>query len=199
MSTLAPSNVSLIRVSPAILHRFSVDEYHQMIQAGVFGEDDPVELLEGWIVDKMPRTPPHDATIDVAVEVIGTALPREWRVRNQSGITLAESEPEPDLAVVLGPARRYTNNHPRPADIALIVEVAGSSLDHDRDVKGPIYAAAGIPVYWIVNLEEAAIEAYSNPTSAGYATRDDFALGTTVPLIIAGQLVCPISVQDLLA
>src|SRR4051812_40189587 len=89
------------------LRRFTVDEYHRMIRTGILTEDDPVELLEGWIVLKMPHNPPHDATVDQSREVLQAALPAGWRVRVQSAITLSDSEPEPDLVVVPGPAARY--------------------------------------------------------------------------------------------
>src|SRR5207249_5993402 len=116
---------------PFPVRRFTVDEYHQMIQTGILQEDDPVELLDGWIVSKMPRNPPHDATIDIAQEVFRSVLPAGWRLRVQSAITTDSSEPEPDLAIVRGPAERYLSNHPKPPDIAVVIEVADSSLAQD--------------------------------------------------------------------
>lgn len=97
------------------VRRFSVDEYHRMIQAGILTEDDAVELLEGWIVPKMPRNPPHDGTIQIADEVLRPRLPAGWQLRIQSALTMPDSEPEPDLVVVRGDARTYLNRHTRPA------------------------------------------------------------------------------------
>src|SRR5947208_2789285 len=127
---------------PPPSRRFSVEEFHRMIQAGVLDEDEPIELLDGLIVPKMVKNPRHDATVDAAREVIECRLPPGWRVRVQSAITTADSEPEPDLAVVLGPAARYRNNHPGPRDIALVIEVADSSLARDRDIKAALCARA---------------------------------------------------------
>src|SRR5436305_4096318 len=99
MTTLARPNWKTTQLPPAPVRRFTVDEYHRMIQTGILEEDDSVELLEGWIVLKMPRNPPHDVAIDLAREAIETRLPAGWRVRVQSAITTSDSEPEPDLAV----------------------------------------------------------------------------------------------------
>src|SRR2546423_11609672 len=116
---------------PFPVHRFTVDEYHRIIQAGVLTEDNPVELLEGWIVPKMPHNPPHDATIELVEESLQSKLPAGWRIRVQLAITTDDSEPEPDLAVVRGAARSRLTSHPGPQDIALLVEVSDSSLSHD--------------------------------------------------------------------
>src|SRR5438128_3370052 len=97
---------------PFPVRRFTVDEYHRMIQAGVLTENDRVELLEGWIVPKMPHNPPHDGTISLVLRRLCTSLPDDWIVRAQSAITLPDSETEPDLAVVRGPESRYLSRHP---------------------------------------------------------------------------------------
>src|SRR6266498_4470063 len=146
------------------LRRFSVDEYHRMIEIGILDETDRVELLDGYVVLKMPRNPPHDGTIDLVHEALASRLPGGWYARIQEAITLSESEPEPDLAVVRGTRRSYLTQHPGPADVGLLVEVADSSLDRDRNDKGPIYAQAGIPCYWIVNLVDRRIEVFTAPS-----------------------------------
>src|SRR5262245_40463855 len=120
---------SLIFPPPAYPMRpFTVAEYHQMIQAGILTEDDRVELLEGWIVPKMPHNPLHDGTIQVASEVITGHLPPSWRIRIQSVVTTGDSEPEPDLAIVRGDRLSYLTRHPGPADVGTIIEVADSTL-----------------------------------------------------------------------
>lgn len=165
-------------------------------------ENDPVELLEGWIVAKLPHKPSHDATIDQTDEILRGQLPAGWRIRIQSAITTDDSEPEPDLAVVLGPASRYAAYHPGPQDIALLIEVADSSLAHDRDVKGRLYARAGIAACWIVNLVDLQVEAYSEPSeptvNSGYRQHRTYPAGEVVPLIIGGQSVAAIAVRELL-
>src|SRR4051812_8247313 len=89
------------------VRRFTVAEYHQMIDANILREDDKVELLHGWIVPKMTRKPIHDAVLGIIDDAIRALLPKQWKVRVQSAITTADSEPEPDLAVVRGPLNRY--------------------------------------------------------------------------------------------
>ena len=173
-----------------------------MIQTGLLTEDDPVELLEGWLVPKMARNPPHDIALELAVEMIRPCLPSGWRIRVQSAITLSDSEPEPDVAVVCGPVRSHVSRHPGPAEVGLLVEVADSSLVHDRTEKGRVYARAGILVYWIVNLVDALVEVYTSPsgpaTTPGYGQRQDYRPGDLVPLVIGGQQVGQVAVQDLL-
>jgi Uma2 family endonuclease len=188
--------------SSYLLRRFSVDEYHRMIDIGVLTEEDPVELLEGWIVQKMARNPPHDGTIQLAGESLRALLPRGWLVRVQSGVTTTDSEPEPDLAVVPGPAGRFLDHHPGPAEIALIIEVADASLQRDREDKGRLYARAGIRCYWIINLVDRQVEVYTEPTRSKpqprYRQRRDYHVGDAVPLVVGKQAVGEIEVHDLL-
>src|SRR5271168_2093048 len=135
---------------PYPVWRFTVADYHRLIKAGGLTEDDPVELLEGWIVPKMPHNPLHDSTLDGAQDILRNLLPIGWRVRVQMAITTADSEPEPDLAVVRGPAERYRKRHPGPKDIAMLVEVSEATLRRDRVHKGRVYSKAGISIYWII-------------------------------------------------
>lgn len=173
-----------------------------MIQAGILTEDDRVELLEGWIVPKMPHNPPHDGTIQSAGEVISSHLPPGWRVRTQSVVTTSDSEPEPDLAIVRGDRRTYLSRHPGPADVGTVVEVSDTTLARDRDLKARIYARAGIGVYWIINLVDMQIEVYTDPTgpdpSPCYRQRQDFLISQSVPLVLDGQTVAQVRVRDLL-
>ena len=125
-----------------LLRRFSVDEYHQMVRTGILSEDEPVELLEGWIVFKMPRNPSHDLALEKADLAIRQRLPEGWRIRIQCAVTTDDSEPEPDMALVRGPLPSRAVSHPRPGEIAMLVEVAESSLDQDRTVKGRTFARA---------------------------------------------------------
>lgn len=189
-------------VPPLPVRKFTVDEYHQLIASGTLKSGDPYELLEGWIVAKMSRNAPHDVTLDLLNGLLRDALPRDLRVRVQSAVTLDESEPEPDIAVVQGPAQRYMIDHPTPADIRLIVEISESSLQHDRTTKVRIYARAGIPTFWIVNLVDRQIEVCSQPTGEEsrpeYHQRTDFQAGQSVPVAIDGVIVASIAVDDVL-
>ena len=208
LTALAPPPVAIPPALPPIVpplpvRRFTVDEYHRMIQAGILGEDDDVELLEGWIVPKMSKNPPHDTMISIIMmDVLTPRLPGGWHCRGQSAATTADSEPEPDIAVVRGPKRDYLVRHPGPSDLAMVVEVADSSLPRDRLEKVRIYARAAVPVYWIINLVDGQVEVYTDPTGpdAGpvYRTRHDYRPGDMVPFVVDGRELGPIPVQELL-
>jgi Uma2 family endonuclease len=182
--------------------RFSVAEYHKLIEIGILTEDDNLELLDGYLVHKMSRNPPHDAALQLIQETLPRLLPAGWCLRMQSAITLSRSEPEPDAAIVRGNARTYSTHHPGPADIGLVIEVADSTLDGDRIDKGRIYAEAGIACYWIVNLVDRQIEVYTLPSGAttapAFAQRQDHSLGDDVTLLLDAATVANIPVRELL-
>ncbi|MBL8793754.1 MAG: Uma2 family endonuclease [Planctomycetia bacterium] len=184
------------------MRRFTVAEYHQLIQLGVLTENDRVELLEGWLVHKMPHNPPHDGTIQVANESLIGRLPAGWKTRIQSSITTADSEPEPDITVVRGDARTYLLRHPGPSDIGTLIEVADSTLHLDRGDKARLYARAGIVIYWIINLVDRQVEVYTDPTGPDaaprYRQRQDYPETASVPLVLDGQQLTLIPVRDLL-
>jgi Uma2 family endonuclease len=186
----------------AYMRRFTVSEYDRMIDIGILTEEDPVELLEGWVTYKMPRTPRHDLRIELARRAIDRVLPDTWCSRDQKGIRLSESAPEPDVAVVLGPPVRYDDHHPGPSEIGLIVEVANTTLDLDRTTKCRIYAHDSIPSYWIINLIDQQVEVYTDPTgpgpSATYRQRKDYRSGDAVLLVLGGQTIGTLNVPDLL-
>jgi Uma2 family endonuclease len=197
------SEEALAGVSPEPVRRFTVAEYHEMIKAGILTDEDQVELLEGWIIPKMPRNPPHDAIIAVIHNrVLGPLLPAGWFCRGQSAVTTSDSEPEPDLAVIRGRERDYLRRHPGPKDMALVIEVADTSIRRDRTLKGRLYARAGVPVYWIVNLPGARLEVYSEPSgptdSPAYVQRKSYGRTRTVPLLLDGTVIAEIPVPDLL-
>jgi Uma2 family endonuclease len=183
---------------PFPVRRFTVDEYQRMAQAGILTKEDRVELLDGWITPKMTRNPPHDYYHDQVADALRQVLPKGWRIHEQKAITTADSQPEPAIAVVLGPNSRYQTRHPAPSDVGLVVEVSDSSLDYDREVKGPLYARAAIPVYWIVNLVEGIFEVYTNPEGDSYLQRQDFTKPNTVPVVLSGQSIGQISTAGLL-
>jgi Uma2 family endonuclease len=202
MSILTTTPWTSWQVPTLPVRPFTVDEYHRLVQIGMLAEDEPVELLEGWITPKMPRSPLHDSTVDLLADLIRPLLPPGWRVRTELAVTTSDSEPIPDLAVTLGPATRYRQTHPLPADVEVLIEVADSSLSRDRNEKARLYARASIATYWIVNLQDVQIEVYTDPTgpdaSAHYRRRQDFRSGDSVPLVIGGQQVGAIAVADLL-
>jgi Uma2 family endonuclease len=182
--------------------RFSVAEYHKLIEIGILTEDDNLELLEGYLVHKMSRNPPHDAALQLLQELLPRLLLAGWCLRMQSAITLSSSEPEPDGAVVRGNARSYSSRHPTPADIGVVIEVADATLAGDRIDKGRIYAQAGIACYWIVNLVDRQVEVYTAPSgpvaSPAYAQRQDLHSGDDIPLTLDGVVTASIPVRELL-
>lgn len=143
--------------------RFTVEQYHQMIDCGVLAEDAPVELLSGCLIQKMTKNPPHRLCTRLVREALDAIVPNGWYVETQEPITLSDSEPEPDLAIIQGNPRDYPDRHPNATEVALIIEVADSTLERDRTIKQTIYAAAGIPEYWIVNVRDRQIEIYRSP------------------------------------
>ncbi len=182
--------------------RFSVEQYHQMIRLGILTEDDPVELLEGWIIHKMPKNPPHRAATKLTRNALEEILPSGWYVDAQEPITLEDSEPEPDVVIVRGNTRDYLDRHPGSQDLALVVEIADSTLERDRTSKKRMYARAGIPVYWIVNLCERQLEVYTEPIDIAqqptYQQRQDYSLSDEVAVAIEGREVGRITVEDFL-
>lgn len=173
-----------------------------MAEANILSEEDNVELLEGWIVEKMTKNPRHESTIVRANLAFTDRLSREWLVRIQSAITLPDSEPEPDLIIAPGPPSRFDDRQPYAEDIALLVEVAESSLAYDRGVKLRVYARASIATYWIVNLIENVIEVHWDPTgpvdAPTYRHRQVFRTGDAVPFTVGGQQLAPIPAKDIL-
>jgi len=131
------------------LYRFSVEEYHRLVEAGGLFAGKRVELLEGMVVAKVTHNPPHDSTVQSIDELVAGLLPAGWCKRCQLAVTLTDSEPEPDLCVARGDRRTYRHRHPGPPDIGLVIEVADTSLAYDRVDKGRAYARAGIVEYWI--------------------------------------------------
>jgi Uma2 family endonuclease len=185
------------------MRKFTLDEYHEMIRTHILTEEDPVELLEGYLVLKMPRSPEHDAAIRKLDKRLQRLIPDTFTLSNQCAATLNnDSEPEPDFTIARGGESTYDTRHPGPADTALVIEVSASSLARDRTDKARIYARAGIPVYWIVNVIDRQIEVYTQPSgpceSPAYAKQDVFALGVSVPVVLDGNTAGTIAVSDVM-
>jgi Uma2 family endonuclease len=181
--------------------RLRVHQYHEMIRNGILTDDDPVEFLEGLLVLKMPKNPPHRITTQVTREALSQIVPSGWYVDDQEPITTKDSEPEPDVAIVQGDRRDYVDRHPYADEVALVVEVADTTLQRDRTSKKRLYARAGITIYWIINLVERQIEVYTKPLSNAeepdYQERTDFTLEAMIPVIINNQVIAEIKVQSL--
>ena len=151
----------------------TVEQYHGMLAAGILAEGEPIELLDGLLVRKsrgegMTIHPQHALVVKTLnILLVAPVGAMGCHVQVQSPVTLPPyDEPEPDLAFIKGLPEDFADHHPGPADIACIIEVAGTSLERDRTVKYRIYAAAGIPQYVIVNLLQSRVEVFEKPDPA---------------------------------
>jgi Uma2 family endonuclease len=173
-----------------------------MIEAGVFAEDEQVELLEGWLFHKMAKKATHSVSTRALRKKLEKLVPSEWEVDSQEPITTLDSEPEPDVSVVLAGVREIRKRHPKPKEVGLVVEVSEGTLARDRGMKKHIYARARIPNYWIVNLVDGQIEVYTDPTGPakrpGYRHDQIYLPGDSVPLILDGKAIAKIDVNDIL-
>ena len=147
---------------------WTVEDYHRMIEAGILTEGDKIELLDGRIVEMSPQTPLHAGTTQRSDRYLQHLLRDLAEIRVQLPITLATSEPEPDIAVVCIDPGAYGDHHPNSSEIFLLIEVSYSTLQIDRHEKAQIYARANIAEYWILDVVSRQAYIYRNPTSVGY-------------------------------
>ncbi len=145
---------------------FSVDDYYAMAEAGILSSDERVELLDGEIIAMAPIGSRHANCVGQLTDLM-SAVGQRAMVWVQNPVRLdTGSEPQPDLMLVR--RRGYSDAHPGPGDVLLLIEVADTTVDVDRDRKLPLYARAGIPEYWIVDLPEETVEVYTEPSGDGY-------------------------------
>ncbi|MBI2371725.1 MAG: Uma2 family endonuclease [Deltaproteobacteria bacterium] len=152
--------------------RLTVEDFHRMAQAGILTEDDRVELLDGELIEMTPIGSRHAGCVNRLNRAFAQRVGDRALVSVQNPIRIAEhSEPQPDMALLRPRADFYAQGHPEPQDVLLVVEVAETSLEVDREVKVPLYGKAGIPEVWLVDLAEGCVEVYRTPTPHGYAER----------------------------
>lgn len=145
------------------VHRVTVDFYHQLTALGLVKKQ--TELIRGVIVNKMSKSPLHVSISKRLAELLGRLIPASFSVRRDDPLTLADSEPEPDVAVVAGTDDKFWNSHPTTAE--LVVEIAVTSLNDDREMA-PIYAEAGVKEFWIVVVPKHEVEVYRSPEGGQY-------------------------------
>lgn len=183
------------------IHRLSVDQYHRMIAAGILRCGDPIELIEGWLIAKEQQSPPVACTIGCVDSVLRRQLPEGWSIRIRSSITTADSEPEPDVAVVRHTPDEYWTRHPGPKDTALVVEVTETMTQEERTMLGRMYARARIPQFWIVNAKQWIIEVNTKPQAGKpprYRERRLLTAADSVSLAIGTRLIGPLSAARML-
>ncbi|WP_017315860.1 Uma2 family endonuclease [Mastigocladopsis repens] len=173
-----------------ITAKWTIDEYHSMIAAGILG-DRKLELLKGEIVEMSPEGEPHAYSSDEAGEYLASLLAERAKVRHAKPITLPnDSEPEPDIAIVQRLGREYREHHPYPENIFWLIEYANSSLEKDLETKSKIYAEVGIPEYWVVNLKKLHLVVFREPLDGEYAAKLTLTAGTIQPLAFPDVSVC---------
>ncbi len=154
-------------------HRYTVDDYHRMADAGILSPEARVQLIDGDVIEMPPIGPPHASMVTELQNRLFRAVEDAAVVRVQNPVRLGpHDEPEPDLAVVTQPAAKYRTRHPEPADILLVIEVADSSLALDRDLKLRRYADCGIPEAWLVDANGKTILRCRDPGAAGYGSSE---------------------------
>lgn len=177
------------------LRQITVQEYDAMIENGVFDENDQVELLNGAIVEKMPKGTKHSAATDRVARVFYRQFGETIFIRNQNPIWLDEfSEPEPDITLATLKADEYENSHPTPNEIYLVLEVSDSTLGYDRNTKGDAYSRAGIQQYLVLNVQEKTIEDYREPSADGFQAKQTYRAGQKFNLVAFPEI--EISVSD---
>lgn len=177
---------------------FDVDDYHRMAAAGILSEDDRVELIDGEIVAMTPIGPRHNATVDRTTRALVTAAGDRAIVRVQGSVRLDRFRaPQPDFVLLRPQADFYASRLPGPPDIFLIIEVSESSLDYDRDVKARIYAEAGVPEYWLVDLGGRSLWRYADPRGGAYQHRQQYGRGQSIAPALLPH--CQIALDVLLA
>lgn len=177
-------------------HRFDVAEYHRMAEFGILSEDDRVELVGGEIVEMSPIGSLHQAVVDRLNRLFTSSAGQNYIVRPQGPVRLDEhNEPQPDLALLRFREDFYEREHPGSGDALLVIEVSESSLEYDRNIKLPLYAGAGIPEVWIVDLAAGEVESHSGPraSTGGYGTTRRYARGEEAVSETVSGLSLPVS------
>jgi Uma2 family endonuclease len=162
---------SLPTLDPDLLKRWTVEDYHRMSELGILDPTDRTELIAGQITLMAAKGTPHVTALRLLATALDALLPNQpVFVSTQDPITLDQfSEPGPDLVIVRGNLLDYADHHPCPQDICLIVEVADTTLKQDCEVKDKLYAQAGIPEYWVLDLKHRQLHIFRHPTPSGYA------------------------------
>jgi Uma2 family endonuclease len=183
---------------PKPLARLTIDQYEAMVDSGVFTKRDRFHLINGLLVAKVSKNPLHVLVARNVRDELARLVPSGWDFGLEAPVRLPPwSEPEPDVSMARGSKDDYATHHPGPADLALVVEVAESSISQDREMVN-VYGPAGIPVYWIVNLKARQVEVYTLKRRGGYGKPRVFKPGQSVPVVIGGAEVGRIAVSKII-
>jgi Uma2 family endonuclease len=205
-STRATAPPTVLPIAPAVpseIYRFSIEQYEAMGDAEILTEDDNVELVEGVVYRKPMKKGPHSVACRRAAKSLDRVIPTDvYFVTREDPVAIPgrDSMPEPDISVVRGDSDDYVETQPKAADVPAVVEVASNRarLARDRGDKLTAYAAGRIPIYWIINLLDRQVEVYTRPAKNAYRSQKIFVSGQQVPVVIDGQELASIAVDDLL-
>lgn len=182
------------------LRPIGLEDYHRMLEIGILNEGDAIELIDGVMRFKMTKGTRHESTVDKIARRLSRILP-DMMVRVQSAVSFLAHEPEPDIVVAVGPEGRYDDHHPRPHEIALIVEVADSSINFDRGLKKAGYANAGVIEYWVVSIPDRVVDVYTDPTGPEarplYRVMHQSGLDDSIAVRIEGREIGRIEVREI--
>lgn len=161
--------------------RFTVDEYYKMIELGMLKDYEKAEIIEGELIQKMPIGKKHSAVVEKLNEILRDRLGKSVSLRNQQPVKFDDyNEPEPDLAILQRREDFYSDKKPVPKDVLLLIEVSDATLRYDRDTKLTLYAEAGIPEVWIVNLPNDIVEVHQKPSVGIYQLTKIFKRGEQI-------------------
>ena len=171
------------------LHRFSAEEYHRLGELGILSPGARVELIDGAIHDmSSPIGPLHSGVVIRLIRLFNRQPKKRWLISSQTPVGLDNySEPQPDLVLLKPAPDDYVSHHPTPDDVFLLIEVSDGTLDFDRGKKLQIYARAGIPEFWVINLQGSTIEVYREPHFTGYERKT---------ILRSGDTACPAAFPD---
>jgi Uma2 family endonuclease len=173
--------------------RFTVDDYYQMADAGIIGHDERVELIDGEVVLMSPIGRRHSACVSAATQALVLAGGTSVIVQPQGPVRLDRfNEPQPDLMLLRPRADFYASQHPGPDDVLLVVEIADSSLRYDRDVKAALYAAWGVPEYWLADLGSNVLRRHLAPEQGVFNVSDQLRRGDSIAARLLPSCVVPV-------
>ncbi|MEG4496572.1 Uma2 family endonuclease [Microcoleus sp. F10-C6] len=183
--------------APFTLRKWTVKEYHKLGEMGFFHPEERVELLSGNIIKMSAKGTAHTSALGRTDRLLQSLFANLAWVRMQDPIALDDnSEPEPDIALVIIDPLDYATHHPTPSEIYLIIEVADSSLAYDREIKAKAYARSGIADYWVLNVNERQLHVFREPTENGY--QSEVILGETASISLLEFPACNIAIQEML-
>ncbi len=163
--------------------KFTVEQFHKMLESGILTEDDRVELIRGEIIEMSPIGTKHAACVNRLINLLVQLLGKRVIVAAQNPVALNDnSQPQPDVALLKPRDDFYATAHPQPQDIFLLIEVADSTIEYDREEKIPLYAEANIIEVWLVDINEQIVEVYQQLTAARYQLMQKFASGQTLSI-----------------